>query len=694
MARDRKRKIRPLRRAASWVAASPADRGAVPLAIAAGLSAPLLHMTGVPTADVALAAAGVLPGITGGGILAATRSGPTAAKAAAGTILTGTWLAAASRWGVLSGPDHLTAILGATGAITGYAVMRGDEHLRERRRQHAQRSVWRQAAAELGLAGSHLVRHTRTRLGERLELDVRGTGQRASRLANADVAERFAEQRGLPAGRVTVTPGRIAGRIEVSIRDRNPWEQPTLHPLLDPEPEITLPEAATIRQPLIIGQDPETGKPFDVTLWSADAGAHSMLIVAQRGGGKTVLLNNLTERATACADVVVWSINISKAQEDRAWAPAFGLGAAGPADRVRALWILRMARAAIDYRGNIRRSTAVFQPQPGAPFILLRIDEMHALFRYEDEISREMREHMAYIAATNRSEAVGLMGASQRGTAAQTGGADVRANFDLFGLMKMRGMGEMQHAAGDVGLMLPDIARYGEGYPGVTLVTGLAGDYTLGRTFLLHEISDIERIASSRVPGDIEPGLAESLGDAYQMLLAGETPPADWNAGGDSAWLGAVDREVTAGMDPDLKARLARLGERNRQAREILGADVPAQRDQADISAQLEDAARQVDLPEQARGALLLLLRQPNGVSVRRAADALEVSADRAHKWLTRLRLEGLADVRGSGRGAAFYATPRRPDGPAELSSAQTIPAPPCAREQTYDGQTFGEGAQ
>lgn len=657
--------IRVSRRAASWVAASPADRGVVPLGIAAAVSAPVLHALAVPTPDV-IAAGGILPLVTSASIYAATRSGPTAAKAAAGTILTGAWLAAASRWGLLAGPDHITAILGAAGAVTGYAVMHADGHLRERRRQRAHRSRWHRAAAAVGLGGSDLMHHTRTRLGERLELDTRGTGQLASRLAGTDVAERFAELRGLPAGRVTVTPGRIAGRLEVSIRSRDPWEKPILHPLLDPSPEIAFPETATIAEPLVVGQDPETGEPLTADLYGEE-GTRVMLIVAQKGGGKTVLLNNLTERATACADAVVWSINVSKAQEDRAWAPAFGLAAAGPADRVRALWILRLAEKVIEYRGNIPRDSAVFRPSPQAPLVVLRIDEAHALFRIEDDITRETRMRIATIASTCRSEGVVLKLATQRGTTAQVGGGDVRANADLFAFMRTRGSGEMQHAAGDVGLDLPSIAKYGEGHPGVTLITGHDGDYSLGRTFLLADLDKIRRIAATRTPPVLEPGLAEHLGDAYQILLAGETPPLDPSEAEGAPWLEEADREVMAGIAPDLKARLAAI---NQRSRAMLDGPAPAPR----------VPAQRADIPDRVRGALEVLLRSENGVSVRRAASLLAVSESRAHSWLSALRDEGTAEVRGAGRGAAFYAT-----------APGTFPAAPCARGETFPAETFQE---
>jgi hypothetical protein len=53
-----------------------------------------------------------------------------------------------------------------------------------------------------------------------------------------------------------------------------------------------------------------------VVLYDED-GANGMMVVALTGGGKTVLLNCVMERLTACDDALVWDINLSKAKENR-----------------------------------------------------------------------------------------------------------------------------------------------------------------------------------------------------------------------------------------------------------------------------------------------------------------------------------------------------------------------------------------
>ncbi|MGV9778764.1 hypothetical protein, partial [Streptosporangium sp. NPDC003464] len=121
---------------------------------------------------------------------------------------------------------------------------------------------WHRRAALYGLAGSHLIDWRETRLGERFEITTIGTNRRASALAGHDLEERIAEHEGLPASRVKTRPATIAGRLLINVRYKDPWADDLPHPLLDPTPEILLPRTADAREPIIIGMDPETGRPL------------------------------------------------------------------------------------------------------------------------------------------------------------------------------------------------------------------------------------------------------------------------------------------------------------------------------------------------------------------------------------------------------------------------------------------------
>jgi len=108
----------------------------------------------------------------------------------------------------------------------------------------------------------------------------------------------------IPTGRIDVTTDRIPGRLWIRVRYQDPGSTPMTHPAIDPSsPFAHLAETpSSIRKPLVIGVDPETGDPLRLPLWDEDEGAKVIGIFAKKGSGKTVLLNCITERITACPD--------------------------------------------------------------------------------------------------------------------------------------------------------------------------------------------------------------------------------------------------------------------------------------------------------------------------------------------------------------------------------------------------------
>ena len=80
---------------------------------------------------------------------------------------------------------------------------------------------------------------------------------------------------------------------------------------------------------------PRPATPLPLTLWDEDEGGKVVSVAAKKGSGKTVLLNCITERITACPDARLIQVNLSKAREDRRWAPlaianALGMDASRP----------------------------------------------------------------------------------------------------------------------------------------------------------------------------------------------------------------------------------------------------------------------------------------------------------------------------------------------------------------------------
>ena len=537
-----------------------------------------------------------------------------------------------------------------------------------------------------GLHGSHLLKYETTRLGDAMVIDVKGTGRRASSLVHGSLAEDIAEVEMLAVSRVQVTLAGIAGRIRISIRRKDPWKNPIPHPALDPAgAEYALPPVCTVREPLIVGVDPETGKPLQVAVWDRHGGKN-ILLTGIKGAGKSVLLSCIRERLTAADDALIFDINVSKALEDGEWAPACGLVAAGRDQRKRALHILRCAHRAIDYRGSQPRDTAVFQPSPEAPLIVVMIDEIDALTAGGDFIAAAIKAELAYITSKDRSEAVTAIISGQRATADWLGGANIRSQVDVFAIGKVGRRGEMNHAAGDeVGLSLPDMATYGEGHPGVWVIAELGGSHAVGRTFNLEAPPDLRRLAAERAASqpELEPGLIACLGATYAALrnrapaMAGGPPdgsPADAPPPDAPAVdpIDALDGEMEDMLPPELRDKLRRMDLRrkettalNAESDAIMAAlpEVDAAALAAHTAARWDAAGEETEIPPDVREKLIMLLAG-DGMSGRKITEAFPgVKRWQVMLWLNRLRFEGNARIEGKGRGARWMIISRPAEG-------------------------------
>lgn len=667
----------------------PAERAAralLPACAVVWTAAEIMSAVHAPWLDIGMGAA----------VLAALAGLKGARNAAKGILLAGAWTAAAVRLGPLAGPGLYCPLTWGWAVLSfcGWRWARSHPSVVSARDKREAQAGWLGRRHSLGMGGSHLLQHERTRLGERFIVDVKGTGKRASSLAHGDVAERIAEERNLPVSRVRVTPHRLAGRVEISIRELDPWEHPIAHPVLDPAPEIDLSGPCTCREPFIIGQDPESGRPLTLTVWDEDGGKRVLLVATSRAG-KTVLLNCLRERATKARDVLVVDLNLSKALEDKEWAPACHLTAITRHQSARALRILRLLAAVIEWRSQQPRATAVFQPSPAHPLILLIGDEIDGLSRVPGA-----RELLRDIFSKGGSEGVAPVIAGQRGTAEWIGGSDVRALVDVFALSQVNRRGEAMHAAGDIGLEMPDMAKYGDGRKGVWAIAELGGDMQTGRSFLLKEPGDLRKLAEERAmyQPDLEPELKAFLGKTYENLLSTE-PFAHWARDQreyrpavahprpdatpglvpDHAPevvltadpLAAYEQEAEDALPDDLRARWRKQGERLAETRQVLAETAampqpettPEQR-AAYTRAMWDQEAAQTEIPADMRERLLGLVAG-EGISARQAVNELgipEASRAKVTLWLNRLRWEGKVRLEGKGRAAKWkLVTP--PDG-------------------------------
>lgn len=588
--------------------------------------------------------------------------------APAATAASGAWLATAAEIGPAAGPSGLMTWLYLGGFTAGYALHRlglrpkptvdvGDVDDVEPQvvEEQPRRINWEAHFDAWGLSGARVVKTDPTRLGERALLDTRGTGKRASSFVTGHLAELIAETFDLPKARVQVKTGRIAGQLWISIRLKDPWAEPIEHPLLDPDSEIHLPDVSDVREPLIIGQDPETGEPLTLTVWDEDGAAHIM-VVAIKGGGKTVFLNNVMERLTAANNTLVCGIDVSKAKDMRRWRASGALGptACGPKERAKAVRILEWAADLISHRAE-RNTDAVFQPWPGHPAVVVVIDEVDALVTAGDNLAQRAQVALTTITSKGRSESVGAILVGQRGSAQWLGGGNIRANLDRFAFLKVSRRNEMALAAGELGLELPDMTRYGEGKPGVVLITDVSGNHFKGRTFKLKDLDDVSRIAEGRTPSALEPDVLADpkLGPMYTELMAGN---AD----------GATVDEPSAKMGEEFSAQ-ERAAQRERIKASLRLIPTPDPETAAKLRehsrarwqmfTEVEQAAAS-PVPAAVRSQILSLLEGGEGVAMRDIETELGVSNATAWRYMAQLREEGVVETRGRGAATRWYRTP------------------------------------
>jgi hypothetical protein len=496
--------------------AERAARGVLPACAGTWTAAEIMHVTGIPWLDVGLGTLAV----------AGVAYGKGARGGARWLLAAGAWSAVAAKLGPLSGPYLPLTDAWAVLSFCGWRWGRRHPAVTEARDWRLAREDWHETRRRWHLDRTFLMGLEKTRLGEKRIIDVTGSGKLASQIAASDVAGWVAQDKQIPRTRVKVAVHGHEGQVSVDIRERDPWKRPILHPVLDDAPEIDLSGPCTCREPFIVGQDPETGQPLTLTVWDEDGGKR-VLIVATSRAGKTVLLNNLRERATKARDVLLVNLNLSKALEDKEWATACHLTALTRHQLARAMKILRTLNAIIEWRSQQPRETAVFQPSPEHPLILFIGDEIDALARYPGA-----RELLRDIYSKGGSEAVAPVVAGQRGTAEWIGGGDIRALVDVFAVGMIGRRSEAMHAAGDIGMEMPDMSKYGEGRKGVWAIAELGGEIRTGRTFLLKEPGDLRRLAEERAMSqpELEPELQGFLGDSYVKLLSDE-PFAVWARG-------------------------------------------------------------------------------------------------------------------------------------------------------------------
>ena len=331
-----------------------------------------------------------------------------------------------------------------------------------------------------------------------------------------------------------------------------------------------------------------------------------------------------------------------------------------------------MARAAAEGDSELGSS-------PANPHVVLIIDEIDALA----EVT-QLRRLLEHIASKGREYGVTLVRSGQRGTAEWTGGGNVKAVDSMWCLGALNTSTEAMHAAGELGLRLPDVASYGEGRPGVWIFAERGGQWQGGRAWNLCEPADIAGIAAARAHSqpDLPDACKVFLGEEYEQLL-GTDVYARWAHGrpahvpaaappdiqestqavrGTSPVVVADDpiEQAYMEMDEPMRKRFRALNDKLGDAERILaetaamdpGPAVPEEKLKESSEERWRQVGEQAQMTDWERETLTGLL--VSGTTITEASGALGVSKWTARSYLQKFRNERKAWIDGKGRGARW----------------------------------------
>jgi S-DNA-T family DNA segregation ATPase FtsK/SpoIIIE len=157
------------------------------------------------------------------------------------------------------------------------------------------------------------------------------------------------------------------------------------------------------------------------------------LIGGIAGSGKSGVVNVIVGNLAACADVVLWGIDLKGGMELRPWAPCLARLATTPAE---AAALLRDAVRVLDARAVALGddATRLWAPGPHAPALVVVVDEYAELA----DNAPEAVEHADSIARRGRAVAVTLLAATQRPTQQAMGKGAVRSQMDVRICLRVR----------------------------------------------------------------------------------------------------------------------------------------------------------------------------------------------------------------------------------------------------------------
>jgi hypothetical protein len=285
-------------------------------------------------------------------------------------------------------------------------------HRRRRARVRVERSLaaWPEIARVVGLGGSRLMSAVVDVWGWRARFAL-ARGQTIKDVTTKLPAIESALGTFRGAVRVYPTPDDLANRFELRVLDKDPHADA----ITWPGPSVT-----SISEAIDLGPF-EDATPARVLLLRRHG-----LLGGATGAGKSGGLNVLMGNLTACADVVIWAIDLKRGMELGPWASCIGRLATTPAG-ARAL--LADAVAILEARAAFLAATGrrAWEPTPDMPALVIIVDEYAELV----ESAQDATGDADSIARRGRAVAVTLIAATQRPTQKAMGQGALRSQMDV-----------------------------------------------------------------------------------------------------------------------------------------------------------------------------------------------------------------------------------------------------------------------
>jgi S-DNA-T family DNA segregation ATPase FtsK/SpoIIIE len=320
---------------------------------------------------------------------------------------TGGWLAAATAAGPGREPLPRVLLLGAVVLAVPWLA-----HRRRRARVRVERllAAWPEIAPAVGLAGSRVMSAV---------VDVWGWRARFALARGQTIEQVIAKIPSIESGlgtfrgaaRVLPTADRLANRFELRVLDKDPHADAITWPG---------PSVASITEPIDLGPF-EDAMPARVLLLRRHG-----LFGGATGSGKSGGINVLMGNLTACADVVIWAVDLKRGMELGPWAACIDRLATTPAE-ARAL--LADAVAVLEARAAFLASVGrrVWEPSPDMPALVIIIDEYAELVEAAPDATGDSDS----LGRRGRAVAVTLNAATQRPTQKAMGQGALRSQMDV-----------------------------------------------------------------------------------------------------------------------------------------------------------------------------------------------------------------------------------------------------------------------